>query len=187
MNFIKKISAFLPWIVFSLCNTFLPAYALQIAIIISLLSYKKLLKVFILEWGNLIIFLSAFIALTFFKNFWILNNLSLLMSFFFFSVVTISLLINKPFTLQYAKLQIDEKFWNSSLFLRTNKIMTLVLGLIFLIVSLINIYKHFYSIRVNDWVVWSIALTIKFTFIKHFPTWYKKRYLLKHLKQGNFK
>lgn len=186
MNFLKKISAFLPWIAYSLFKAFLPGYALGSAILISLLSFKKLFRGFVLEWGNLIIFLSAFISSVFFNRFWISENLSLIMSIFFFLVVTISLLSNKPFTAQYAKLQVDEKFWNSPLFMRVNRIMTLVLGIIFLIVSFINIYRHFHPNIINDWIVWAAALTIKCAFIKYFPGWYKKRCRLKYLKQREF-
>lgn len=187
MNFLKKISAFLPWITYSILAAFLPKLALPASILISLLSFKKLFKGFILEWGNLIIFISAFITSVILDNYWILQNLSIIMSVFFFLVVTISLLSNKPFTMQYAKLQIDEKFWNSFLFLRINKIMTLILGLIFLIVTLINLYGHFHPNIINGWIVWSIALTLKILFIKHFPEWYKKRYLLKQSKEEIYK
>lgn len=143
MNFLKKISTFLPWIVYSILSTFLPTLALPFSIVISLLSYKKLLKGFILEWGNLILFSLAYITSFFYKNFWFSENLSLLMSIFFFLVVSISLLLKKPFTMQYAKLQIDEKFWNTYEFLKINKIMTLVLGIIFLIVTFINLSFEF--------------------------------------------
>ncbi len=187
MSFLKKISAFLPWIAYSLFTAFLPSFALPVSIVISILSFKKLLKGFVLEWGNLIIFLSAFISSSIFKNYWISQNLSIIMSIFFFLVVTISLLSKKPFTMQYAKLQIDKKFWDSYLFLHINKIMTLVLGLIFLIVTIINLYGHFHPNIINAWVVWGVALTIKIFFIKHFPAWYKKRYLLKHpQEEGDF-
>ena len=185
ITFIKNISAFLPWIAFGLLSSFSPALAISIVIIISLLSYSKLRKGFILEWGNLLFFVSAFISLQIFNNTWLLKNVSILMSCFFFSVVTISLLIKKPFTIQYAKLQTDEKLWSSPGFLHVNKIMTIVLGLIFLIVTLIGLYRRFHPGLINGWLVWVIALTVKLLFIRRFPKWYKKRHLRKLSKQGD--
>ena len=39
-------------------------------------------------------------------------------------IVLVSLVIRRPFTLQYAKEQVPQQFWNNPIFLRTNDLIT---------------------------------------------------------------
>lgn len=179
MKFFNILTTFLPWIGYGILSSFSPGFAFIFAIVTSLTSYSKLKKGFILEWGSLLFFIAGFINLTLFKNMWFTDHKSLLFSLFFIAVVIFSLMINKPFTLQYAKLKIDKRYWDNPLFLRVNQIMTCVLGLIFLAVFMINLYKTSHPGIINGYLVWAIVLPIKIIFINRFPEWYKKRQLNK--------
>jgi hypothetical protein len=88
----------------------------------------------------------------------------------------ISLLIRRPFTMQYAKLQVDPKFWNSPFFLRINLIMTGVLGALFLGMALVNLYRLYHPGILNSWLIWTISSIAQIMFIKRFPGWYTQKY-----------
>ena len=112
-------------------------------------------------------------------NSWLIQYFSFCMSLFFVAAAGISLLIGRPFTLQYAKLEMDSKVWDHPLFLRINQIMTGGLGIIFLGVFLVNLYRYFHPGILNGGLVWIIAILLKIVFVNRFPNWYKTRYLLK--------
>ncbi|MFI5764209.1 hypothetical protein ACIA8F_25135 [Streptomyces sp. NPDC051563] len=73
-----------------------------------------------------------------------------------------SILAGVPFTLQYAREQVDRKFWDSPVFKRTNYLITGVWGLAFLINALVGAYGDL-VLRDPDnmWTGWIIqVLTI---------------------------
>jgi len=183
MKLLNLFTSLLPWIAFSILFSLYPSLALPAAIVLSLLfCYPKLRKGFILEWGSLLFFISLFIDYQIFKNLWLIRHISIFISFFFVAVSFISLLIKRPFTLQYAKLEVDKKLWGSPYFLRANQIMTAVLGFIFLFMGLANLYRTYFGSGPNRWIVWGIGLAIQIIFLDRFPKWYRKKHFKKEKK-----
>lgn len=178
MKFLKTLSILLPWLIYAAASSIFPSYAMMVGLISCLFSYSKLRKGFILEWGSLLLFFAGIISHVVGTQ-WLIQHLSILMSLFFIAAAGISLLIGRPFTMQYAKLEMDQKVWNHPLFLRINQIMTGIFGIIFLGVALVNLYRYFHPGILNGWIVWSIAILVKIALINKFPNWYKKRYLQK--------
>ncbi len=172
---------FFPWIISGLIAAFFPSYGYLSALTFALLSFSQLRKGFILEWSSLIFFGVNYFNDQFLKTPWITEHISILSSLFFALVAFISLLVRQPFTLQYAKHEVEEKFWDSPLFMRVNTILTAGLGIIFLCVTLVNLYRHFHPGLLNGWMVWGAAFAMKLLFIKTFPPWYKKRILQKKI------
>jgi len=177
MKWIKNLGTFLPWLIFGISSSIFPQFAMAAGMITFLFSYSKLIKGFVLEWISFLFFGAATINLYIFKNSWIIQHVSILMSLVFVAVAGISLLIRRPFTLQYAKLQSDQQAWNHPIFYRVNQIMTGVFGIIFLCTALVNIYRYFHPGVLNGWIVWIIAISIKIAFVQNFPKWYTKRNL----------
>jgi len=172
-----KLITFLPWMAYGILSSVLPQLALPIALICFLFSYRNFRNGFILEWGSFLIFITLFINFYVFKNQWLFQHLSILISFFFVAIAAISILIRSPFTMQYAKLEVDRKFWNSPFFLRVNQIMTAILGMIFLSTALINLYRFYRPGILNGWFIWPISTLAQLLVIHQFPKWYRKRYL----------
>ena len=177
MKFINILTTFLPWIAFSVLSAFYPPYAVPAGIIFSLFSYPKLLKGFILDWASLLFFIVVFVDYQIFKNFWLVQHMSTLVTLFFVSVAAFSLLFRQPFTIQYAKLEVKKKFWKSPQFIRANQLMTGGFGIIFLFMALANLYRTYYDSSLNQWVVWGIGIAAQVLFIERFPKWYRKKYL----------
>jgi len=178
MLVLRKLVTFLPWIISGVISAVFPTYAMIIGLICSLFPAAKLKQGFLLEWGSVLFFFIGTFNAHFVGNSYLTQHFSFCMSLFFVAAAGISLLIGKPFTLQYAKLETDSKSWDHPLFLRINQIMTGGLGIIFLGVFLVNLYRYFHPGILNGRLVWIIAILLKIIFVYRFPNWYKTRYLL---------
>lgn len=176
---LRGLGTFLPWIASGVISEIFPTYAMIIGLICSFFSVSKLKQGFLLEWGAVLFFFIGIVNTHIIGNSWLIQHFSLLMSLFFVAAAGISLLIGRPFTMQYAKLETDSKVWDHPLFLRTNQIMTGGFGIIFLGVFFVNLYRYFYPGILNGWLVWIIAILLKIVFVNRFPNWYKTRCLLK--------
>ncbi|WP_327308062.1 hypothetical protein OG730_35345 [Streptomyces sp. NBC_01298] len=70
-----------------------------------------------------------------------------------------SILARVPFTLQYAREQVDRKFWDSPVFKRTNYLITGVWGLAFLVNALVGAYGDLVLRDPDDmWTSWIIPV-----------------------------
>ncbi len=175
MNVIKLLLAFAPWIIFGIIagQSF---FSLEIAIIISLgisviLGYKQMKKWYILPWVTLLFFILIFIAIVLMKNMWVVSHVGIL-SYMTLTIVTWGfLLIGYPFTLQYAKEEVDKSLWDNPTFIRTNQIITAFWGVIFLLDLGINYYKFNHkgvgglSFEVAGWILilMGIVFTVEYT------------------------
>ena len=61
-----------------------------------------------------------------------------------FAIMLGSLVIGKPFTLQYARERVDPELWNSPLFLSVNRVITLVWALAFAVVCAADILAVYF-------------------------------------------
>jgi hypothetical protein len=179
MKYLNLLTSFLPWIAFSVFSSSYPPIAIPSAIILSLLSYRKLIKGFVLDWVSLIFFIVVFIDFHFFQNVWLKHHMSIVVSFLFVAIAGFSLLIHIPFTLQYAKLEVEKDKWNTPRFFRINQLMTAGLGIIFLFMALLTIYRSDHPEFLSPGLIWGVGLSIQVLFINRFPQWYRKRYLRK--------
>jgi hypothetical protein len=179
MKYYNIITSFLPWIALSILSSVHPPFAFPAAIVLSLLSSHKLLKGFIVDWASLLFFIAAFVGTQILNNQWFIQHISVLICTLFVGIAAVSLLINKPYTLQYARLEVEKKYWDSPHFLRINQILTAGLGIIFLGMTLVNLYRSHHPGIVNGWVVWGAGLALQFVFVDRFPNWYRKRFIPK--------
>lgn len=179
------IQSFLPWILFF-------AFAggsqgqLEIAIALAVIcsvvfEYKALKKRFVLSWGTLVFFILIFIAVVLFKNYWIAKYIWLLSNGALAIIVWLSILLRKPFTIQYAKEQVPQDKWQHPLFYKINYLISGVWGITFLIYEGLNIIRV-YQPSLNGWV-YEIATYLPSVFAvwitTWFPDWYKERYFRK--------
>ncbi len=137
------IFSFIPWFLFSFIIEMYPNQ-INIAAIISFIvtifiDYKHLKKRFFFSWFTCLYFIFVILNLNMslidnFNNFQIgLSNCLMAM------VVWISIIINKPFTTQYAKEQTNSKYWSSPLFKKSNLYISLLWAIILSIIAIPSI------------------------------------------------
>ncbi|HUN55471.1 MAG TPA: hypothetical protein VMU29_09990 [Smithella sp.] len=132
MSVLKLLLAFAPWISFLIIahgSMFHLKLGLIVALILSVIMGITRLHRGIILWVGLTFFTISVVAIVLFENMWIARHMGVIANgtLAFFTWLTI--LLKKPFTLEYAKEHTDRSIWNSPVFIRTNIIITSIWGL----------------------------------------------------------
>ena len=182
MNPIVLLLSFAPWLLFALIAG-KSMSSLETAIIVCtaltvLLGYKQLRKRYLLTWGTLLFFVFCLIAVGLMKNVWVATNMNALSYGALAAITWGSLLVGMPFTMQYAKEEVDRSHWDSPAFIHANRLITAVWGVLFLANLGISIYRHEHS-GMNEMIFtaagWIIML-IGVAFTTAYSSWaHKKR------------
>lgn len=190
---LKVIFGFLPWILyFSLLGA--TAHQHEIAILSAiaanlLFDFRELAKGFILSWGTLIFFLVLLILEMVIPNSWIELHGNLIANIGLGAIVWLSILIKKPFTIQYAKEQVAKEFWETPAFYKINLIISIFWGISFLLSVAINLLR-LYSIIHNNLVYQILSYApslVAIILTKQFPDWYRNRYANRMIEQSALK
>jgi carotenoid cleavage dioxygenase-like enzyme len=187
---LKIIFGFLPWILYFIlvgATRQQHLVAIAAALITTLaLDFNQLKKGFILTWGTLIFFVLLLAATLLVSSNWPEVHANLLANSALAVIAWFSLAINKPFTLQYAREQVAEEFWQSPSFMRINQIITAVWATSFLIAISLNVLR-LYSVTMDAWLYQTLSYApsiFAIWFTKNFPDWYRQRRTNKLIQQS---
>lgn len=164
--------SFLPWIVFWVLSgrgNYQIAVLAATAVVI-LLNVRDIRRrnIKILDLGTLIFFI-ILAGISFSSEaVWIDHYSAPLSDGAMFLIAGISLVIRKPFTLQYAREQVDPKFWDTPGFYTTNRTISMVWCVSFAINAVLSyLYvKHPYLL---DWVIHILTLVAAIKFTAWYP------------------
>lgn len=123
---------FIPWIIFSLlCGNSaqeMMRAAIFAAIAMVVFDYRYLFKGFWLPVMSLICF--VLIACNYYFNWFIWGEAhpAILVNWALAAIVWLSVIFGKPFTLQYAKLEVKNEYWKSPIFFRVNLYLSMMWG-----------------------------------------------------------
>jgi pimeloyl-ACP methyl ester carboxylesterase len=179
------IISFIPWILYfavSNSNTHSQILATSIACLtLIIFQRRELSKKFIFDWATLLFFVTLLIMFIFLKNAWLANHANTLSNIILALIAWFSLSIRLPFTLQYAREQVDRAYWKTPLFLQINYIITGAWAFSLTLIAIQNVLA-LYSIANDMWAAdifpaVLIILTVLFTL--KFPDWYKHRLFAK--------
>ncbi len=139
MNLISLFTAFIPWIAFALIAEAPlgnPLMSLTLAFIVAIaltivLSYRQLLKGYILAVVTLVFFVEFFIPIIGLHQYYLAKYLAALSMLVIAVVCWATILFHFPFTLQYSREGVDPERAKSPLFMRVNYIITAVWALAF--------------------------------------------------------
>ena len=135
----KILISFLPWILYGIISDSSYFYAIIAAFVATLvISIPNIIKknIKILDIGTFVYFLFMFIVAITPDLVELEHWTFVLSSMALFSISFISIIIRKPFTIQYAKETVDEKYWETPGFIRTNYIISGVWTLGFALTAL---------------------------------------------------
>ncbi|WP_435260513.1 hypothetical protein [Streptomyces sp. 1222.5] len=84
-----------------------------------------------------------------------------------------SMAVGMPFTMQYAREQVDPAYWHTVTFLRTNYVITGVWGLAFLVAAVSGAYGDIVLHNPNDlwtgWIIQILAIVAAIRFTEWYP------------------
>lgn len=147
------------------------------AVLAIFLERKDIWKGFILSWGTVLFFLFMFFAVIVFKNTWISQHAWIFSNGTLAFITWFSILIGKPFTIQYAREQVPKDKWNHPVFIRINYILSSVWGIIFLTgIGLHVLYAYFPIVKPGVYEAISYLPSIFGAwFTVKFPEWYTQK------------
>jgi hypothetical protein len=121
-------------------------------------------------WVGLVFFTGATIAVLGFHNLWTIRHLGVLANGALAVGSWTTLLIGKPFTLEYARQHTDPSRWNHPLFIRTNEILTAAWASVFTVNTVVAwlLMKH---LLLPDWV-WHTLSYAALVGAAAFTSWY---------------
>lgn len=125
----------------------------------------------------MLFYVCLLIAVFIFNIVWILKYTWLLANSTLALIAWISLIIQQPFTIQYAKEMVSPDKWKHPIFLRINNIITLVWALSFTVGALLNLLRM-YEPTLNGWafeMLTYVPSVFAIAFTTWFPEWYKKQ------------
>lgn len=132
VKFLKLVLSFAPWLAFlalarhSLLQV---KIALVVAFALSIGTGVARLSRGVMLWASLAFFAGATVAVVVLNDMWTLKYMGVLANGMLAAVVWLTLLIKRPFTLEYSKEHTDPSLWNDPTFLRTNNIIAAVWGI----------------------------------------------------------
>ena len=134
MSFVKLLLSFAPWIAFLVIARDTVArveIGLVAALVASVVMAVLKLHRGIIMWVGLVFFSAATIAVLGFHNMWTVRHLGVMANGALALGSWITLLIGRPFTLEYARAHTDPAKWHDPLFIRVNVLLTTVWAAVF--------------------------------------------------------
>jgi len=136
MSLVKMMLSFAPWIAFLILarnGLAQVKFALAVAFVVNVAMAVTRLHRGALMWAGNIFFLFALIAIGGFNNMWALKHLGVLANGALAAGVIGGMFLGKPFTLEYAKQNVDPSRWSDPGFVRTNMILSGAWGGVFVV------------------------------------------------------
>lgn len=153
------IAAFLPWIFFSMVRpTSLLIASIGAILLMGLFNFRELRKGFVMPLGSIVVF--ALLALNNLFEFskWMEAHTFILINSALAAIVWFSMAIGNPFTIQYAREEVDRSRWNHPIFLKINWILTSLWAVLMTISALPGYFLTMDQIT-SSWF-WSYGLSI---------------------------
>jgi len=155
---------FVPWMIFLFFSGH-TLTSLERAIIVSLFAslvfgFGELRRGYILQWGTLFFFCFCFVLVNLFKVVWVANNMDLLANTALAGTMWLTILVGKPFALQYAKRDVPEERWNDPKFIQGCRLITMVWACLMSLAAGLSVLRRSSMINLPGWVFFDASLCI---------------------------
>ncbi len=127
--FLKLLIAFAPWLAFLVIahdTLFRVKLGLVVALVLSIVMGVARLHRGIILWVGLVFFGCATVAVVVMEDTWTLRHMGLLANGALAAGAWLTIVVGKPFTLDYAKEHTDPSLWKHPRFIRSNNVITAV-------------------------------------------------------------
>ncbi|CAN5789998.1 hypothetical protein BH09ACT7_BH09ACT7_38810 [soil metagenome] len=173
MSFLKLVVSFAPWIAFLVIardTSQRVEIGLAVSLGLSVLMAVLRLHRGIIMWVGLVFFTGATVAVVGFHDMWTVKYLGVLANGALALGSWVTLLIGKPFTLEYAKQHADRAQWRTPLFIRTNVILTGVWATVFTVNTVVA-WILIGQVSIPAWA-WHTMTYVALLAAAAFTSWY---------------
>lgn len=161
---IKFLLGFIPWLLF----LFLSGHtlvSLERSIVICLLAslifgFKELRKGFILQWGTFLFFAACAITVNLFHLIFVAKNMGIISNGSLACVVWGTILIGKPFTLQYAMAELPKERWTDPAVIHSCRFIAIIWASLLTFSSLVAYFRILNPALYPDWVYFDISMGV---------------------------
>ena len=165
-DLLSLIIGFAPWILFLLLSGH-TLTSLEISIVISLLAsllfgFKELRRGFLLQWGTLFFFASCLVLVNFMKVIVIAEYMGIISNGFLALIVWVSIMLGKPFTLQYARANCPKERWHDPTLIKRCRFIALVWACLLTLATFTACIKIYKPHLLPDYVYFDISIGIIF-------------------------
>jgi hypothetical protein len=177
---------FLPWLLFLFLSGHTLA-SLERATVISLAAslafgFRELKQGFILSWGTLLFFAICVIMVNLFHVIWVAMYMDLLSNSALAFVMWLTLLMGKPFVLQYARRDLPAERWNDPGMIHGCRQMTIVWASLMSVSVVLSIIRRSSFFHFPGWFYFGLSLVIIVSGLAY-TTVFKRQKRLKRLKE----
>jgi hypothetical protein len=174
---------FLPWLLFLFFSGHtLPS--LERATIISLVAcitvgFAELKRGFILAWGTLLFFSTCVITVNLYHIMWVAMYMDLLSNSALACVMWLTLLLGKPFVLQYARRDLPRERWNEPDLIQGCRLMTIVWASLMSVSVVLSIVRRSSLIHLPGWVYFGLSLVIIMSGLTYTTVYKRKKRMMR--------
>jgi hypothetical protein len=145
IEMLKFLLGFVSWIAFLfLSGSTLTSleWALVVSFLLSItFGYRQLRGGFILQWGSVIFFAWCIIMVNFLQNVTIAKNMGIIANGFLAAIIWLTILVGKPFTLQYAREDLPKERWSDPRLVQSCRFIAIVWGLLMVFSTFVSCFK----------------------------------------------
>jgi len=180
MSFFKLLLVFLPWLSFLIIardSLFRLKLGLVVALVLSVAMGITRLHRGVILWAGLLFFAYSTVAVTLFNNMWTAQHMGIMANGVLATSTWLTIVLKKPFSLDYAREHTDPSLWDSQLFIRTNVVITSAWGLIFTVNTVLawGKMKHFILSELGYEVITYTLLIGTVGFTSWYPNYVRRK------------
>ena len=134
MSLFKLLLAFLPWLSFLAIahgGLLRLKIGLVVALVLSVVMGVARVHRGVILWAGLLFFIYATLAVVALDNMWTARHMGVLANGMLAASTWLTVVLKRPFTLEYAREHVDPSLWTDPLFIKMNVVLTSLWGSIF--------------------------------------------------------
>ena len=160
----KFLLGFMPWLLFLFLSGATLA-SLERSIVICLFSglifnFCELRKGFILQWGTLVFFTACAITVNFSHSMFVAKNMGIISNGFLAGLIWATILIGKPFTLQYARADLPKEQWGDPALIQSCRFIAMVWAGLLTFSAFVAYFKVLNPALYPDWIYFVISVGV---------------------------
>ena len=173
----RLLLGFAPWLLFLFLSG-RTMESLELAIWLSLAAsltfgLGELRSRFILAWGTFVFFVACAVLVCGFRLTWVAVYMDVLANLTLAGIVWLTLLLGRPFALQYARRGLPRERWNDPELIRSCRFITLVWAVLMSLAAGVSLYKHSPAPQASQPAYFAISLLLIISGVA-FTTAYKR-------------